>query len=155
LHVNNKINSNNGHPGTQDFSLGSNATSLYAGALNKDGSIVLAGTENGNLVVYALNPANSMVKTIASKDLGGIDVARSVVIQDDGKIIVAGYSIQAQSMQISLLRYLPDGTLDTSFDQDGIVKTTIGSDAQGLAVLLQADGKSLSQVGLRIVMGMI
>ena len=71
-------------------------------------------------------------------------VAYSVAIQADGKIVAGGYSADASDHDVfTLARYNPDGSLDTSFDGDGITTTTImGSvGAVVFSVALQADGK--------------
>src|SRR5439155_102331 len=77
-------------------------------------------------------------------DFGSCDVAQSVAVQADGKIVAAGYSYQEGSTGIdfALARYDSSGALDTSFDSDGKVTTDFGGFddyAQGVAV--QADGK--------------
>src|SRR6516164_5233215 len=71
------------------------------------------------------------------------DVAYSVVIQPDGKILAAGVSDNnLVSGQFGLVRYNSDGTLDTSFDGTGIVLTSFNSNAAfGHALALQTDGK--------------
>lgn len=70
----------------------------------------------------------------------GDDVAYAVVVQPDGKIVTAGV---VSPGQFALVRYKTDGSLDTSFDGDGKVATSIGvgSLASAHAVALQADGK--------------
>ncbi|MFB6888447.1 calcium-binding protein [Kitasatospora sp. NPDC056327] len=71
---------------------------------------------------------------------GGSDEARGVVVQPDGRIVVAGYA--GATDDFALARYNPDGTLDTGFGNGGKVTTDFagGSDeARGLA--LQADGR--------------
>lgn len=68
----------------------------------------------------------------------GLDDGRALIQQQDGKLVVAGYS----SGDIALARYLPDGSLDTSFDSDGKVKTPVGAgNDYGYALLQQDDGK--------------
>ncbi|MCP4967035.1 MAG: hypothetical protein GY926_17605, partial [bacterium] len=57
----------------------------------------------------------------------GEDYGESVTLQDDGKILVAGYSYTGSNWDFALTRYNADGSLDTSFDSDGIVTTPIGS----------------------------
>ncbi|MGF1933640.1 MAG: putative Ig domain-containing protein [Nostoc sp. ChiQUE02] len=80
-------------------------------------------------------------KVITDIGSGTSDTARSVVIQTDGKILVAGVS----SSNFAVVRYNSDGTLDTSFDSDGKVITDIGSKTSdtGRSIALQADGKIL------------
>jgi len=70
------------------------------------------------------------------------DVGQDVAVQSDGKIVVAGYSYGGSDQDFALVRYDTDGTLDTSFGTDGIVKTTIGAtDDQAHALAIQPDGK--------------
>ncbi|KOV26176.1 hypothetical protein ADK60_21620 [Streptomyces sp. XY431] len=71
---------------------------------------------------------------------GGADEARGVVVQADGRIVVAGYA--GAGDDFALARYNADGSLDTGFGTGGKVTTDFagGSDeARGLA--LQADGR--------------
>jgi uncharacterized delta-60 repeat protein len=56
------------------------------------------------------------------------DEANAVVLQDDGKIVVGGYSYTAQgTTEGVLVRYNTDGTLDTSFGQGGVVQINLPS----------------------------
>src|SRR5919199_618135 len=54
-------------------------------------------------------------------DLGGLDVARAVGIQADGKIVLAGSSSGDQGTDVALARYDRDGTLDATFGSGGRV----------------------------------
>lgn len=69
--------------------------------------------------------------------------AYGVVLQPDGKLVVAGgTSNSGGSSGIALLRYLPDGSPDPGFGGNGIVTTAIGTaDASGYRLILQPDGK--------------
>jgi len=69
-----------------------------------------------------------------------------LVIQNDGKIVLGGFSGPLGHEDYILTRYNEDGSLDTSFDNDGIVITNISTDNDGdyaYAVALQPDGKIL------------
>lgn len=70
------------------------------------------------------------------------DTGRSIAVQADGRIVVAGQSSNGSNDDFSLVRYNSDGTLDTSFGGgDGIVTTAIGAaDDQAFGVALQGDG---------------
>ncbi|MCU7859034.1 MAG: DUF4347 domain-containing protein, partial [Candidatus Thiodiazotropha sp. (ex Lucinoma kastoroae)] len=83
--------------------------------------------------------------TVTTDINAGTDAGRSVIVQSDGKILVAGYSSNGTSTQFTLTRYNADGNLDTSFDGDGIVTTDINVNSSdvGESVALQADGKIL------------
>ncbi len=73
------------------------------------------------------------------------DLAQAVAVQPDGRIVAAGYSSGGSGSgdsSFALLRYRPDGTLDSTFGLDGKVTTDFGaggSTAQAVAV--QPDGK--------------
>ncbi|MCK5331997.1 MAG: hypothetical protein KAK01_11350, partial [Candidatus Marinimicrobia bacterium] len=69
-------------------------------------------------------------------------VVNSIVIQDDGKIIAAGYYHNGTNTDFAIARYNSDGSLDTGFDTDGIDTMAIGSGNDYInAVALQSDGK--------------
>ncbi|MBL7943286.1 MAG: hypothetical protein JNM00_10995, partial [Flavobacteriales bacterium] len=74
--------------------------------------------------------------------IGTEDYGRAVAVQPDGKILVAGYSYDGDRDQCAVVRYLADGSLDNSFDFDGIALTSIGdSGNRGHALAIQNDGK--------------
>ncbi|MBL0237576.1 MAG: hypothetical protein IPQ02_13440 [Saprospiraceae bacterium] len=50
--------------------------------------------------------------------------AQSLVVQKDGKIVVVGYRENLDN-DIVIVRYNENGSLDTTFDHDGIVTTTV------------------------------
>ncbi|MGC9324970.1 MAG: delta-60 repeat domain-containing protein, partial [Desulfomonilia bacterium] len=61
-------------------------------------------------------------------------------IQSDGKIVVGGpFAVSKDETFIVLARYTSEGSLDTSFDSDGLVIGPDGYFASDLA--LQPDGK--------------
>lgn len=80
---------------------------------------------------------------IVTTDFGGIDNARDMVLQPDGKIILVGDSYSGSSGRFAAARYNSDGSLDTSFDGDGRVTVQGSSTTFGYAAALQADGRLL------------
>lgn len=79
---------------------------------------------------------------IVLTDIGGDDFASAMEIQPDGKIVVGGSTAKLGGRDFALTRYNTDGSLDTSFDDDGIVITDISSRSdEGRSVKLQSDGK--------------
>jgi uncharacterized delta-60 repeat protein len=143
--------------GSLDASFGSGGKTVFLGTatsvtLQSDGKIVVAGySHNGSNNDFALvryNPDGTLdtsfsddgklTTAIGTSD----DYARSVTLQSDGKIVVAGYSHNGSNLDFALVRYNPDGTLDTSFSNDGKLTTAIGtSDDYARSVTLQSDGK--------------
>lgn len=87
------------------------------------------------------------------------DTANSVAIQPDGKILVAGFSSYVLGRlggpeeeyetrdNYSMIRLNADGTLDTSFGDDGVlmVQARVDQD-QGIYMTVQPDGHILSAV---------
>ena len=82
---------------------------------------------SGGIVVAPIGSAN--------------DFGRAVAIQDDDRIVVAGYSTGTND-NFSVARFDLDGGLDTSFGGTGVVVTPIGSDVdRAFAVAVQDDAK--------------
>jgi len=75
--------------------------------------------------------------------LANTEVANSIAVQADGKILIAGYSNDGSTDDFVITRFNADGTLDTAFGGgDGIVSTPIGAgEDKGWGVTTQLDGK--------------
>lgn len=125
-------------------------------AIQSDGKIVAAGysSDDGIQYVFALaryNTDGTLDATFATKGtvttaIGSTDdKAYAVALQPDGKIVAAGYSTVAGQKVFALARYNTDGTLDTSFDGDGIVTNTGSGRIYALAI--QSDGKIIAAGG--------
>jgi uncharacterized delta-60 repeat protein len=70
----------------------------------------------------------------------------AAVVQNDGKVVVAGYALtSAKGYELAVVRHLADGSLDASFDADGVATAGgAGSSTDfGHAVAVQADGRVL------------
>jgi uncharacterized delta-60 repeat protein len=120
---------------------------LYAMALQTDGKIVVAGTSSMNFAAIRLNTDGSLdtsfdtdgkVKTPVTI---GDDIATALTIQTDGKIILAGITNAPGNLNL-LVRYNTDGSLDTTFDTDGMVITSNICSVYGVKV--QTDGKIIA-----------
>lgn len=69
------------------------------------------------------------------------DVMKSIVVQADGKIIVAGYSSNVSSDRFCLVRLNADGSKDYSFGANGVVLTDFPYTSVVSDIALQSDGK--------------
>jgi uncharacterized delta-60 repeat protein len=132
--------------------IGSGSDEAYSVVLQSDGKIVVAGySDNGSNYVFAVvryNIDGSLDTTfdtdgkVTTAIGSGSDIARSVVLQSDGKIVAAGYSYNGSNFDFAVVRYNIDGSLDTTFDTDGKVTTAVGlGDDAAYSVVLQSDGK--------------
>lgn len=75
-------------------------------------------------------------------ELGAKSSGHAVIVQPDGKIVVAGSSTKKTASQFSLLRFNKDGSLDPTFHGDGSVITSVSSgDNEALALALLSDGR--------------
>jgi uncharacterized delta-60 repeat protein len=73
-------------------------------------------------------------------------VPSSVVIQPDGKIVVAGGAFPLFTFlgNFEVVRYNPNGSLDRSFGNGGIVTTNFPEGSYASSVALQVDGKIIA-----------
>ncbi len=100
------------------------------------------------LTVTVRGPAGSLDTTFGAAGVSvqpvGIadDYANAMLVQPDGKVLVAGTSPAARGNDFAVLRFDRDGQLDTSFGQNGraLVDFAGGSDA-ATSLALQPDGK--------------
>ena len=139
--------------GSLDTSFGSSGvayTITYADiaalALTPDGKIILAGGiyESGSsaldFIVSRYNADGSPDKNfgkdgVATTDFGGDDFAYALSIDRAGKIVVGGYT--TNNVDFALVRYNTDGSLDTSFGENG--KVTTDFDTYGIIYALALD----------------
>lgn len=105
-----------------------------AAALQADGKIVVVGTHPkiARLTTGGELDGTTFEDPGFSSAFGGSDV----VVQADQKIVVAGYSING----VDLRRYLPNGTLDSSFSGDGKVTIPTGALSSDFRLAQAPDG---------------
>lgn len=134
--------------------VGSGDEGAAAVAIQADGKIVTAGAALiGTIHDFALVRYNANGSLDLSFDTDGIvitsigpdgDYIEDVAIQTDGKIVVGGYTFNGSNTEFVLARYNTNGSLDATFDTDGIVTTSIGgTHDQARSLAIQTDGKIL------------
>ena len=141
---------------TTDISGLSSSDAGTSTTVQPDGKILVGGySYTGASYDFALtryNSDGSLDTTFGGGDgivttpMGsGNDLARSITLQTDGKILVGGSSYNGANDDFALTRYNSDGSLDTTFGGgDGFVTTPVGIGIdQGESIALQADGKIL------------
>jgi uncharacterized delta-60 repeat protein len=136
---------------TTDFA--NNTDDAFAVAIQANGKIVAAGRSdvtNGDprFALARYHPNGTLDTTFGgdgrvTTDFGaGFDSARAVAIQGDGKIVAAGFANVTGFFDFALARYNTDGSLDSTFDGDGMVTTDFaGNHDNSFAVAIQGDGK--------------
>ncbi|MEV4948459.1 calcium-binding protein [Streptomyces sp. NPDC053755] len=139
---------------TTDFGGGPNEA--YEVAVRPDGRILAMGTSGGTFALAQFNADGSPDTTFGgdgevttdpspgSAEEGG--TGRSLALQSDGKV-VAGGEVGTTRFDFALIRYLPDGGLDTTFDGDGIVRTDFGDYESVEALAVQPDGRIVAAGG--------
>jgi len=128
---------------------------IYGLALQSDGKIVATGqacTAGGVAQFGTVRLTTSGALDTSFNTTGKVqtalgssqDTAYGVVIQSDGKIVVAGSSSQSGLYNVAVVRYTSAGALDTSFNSTGKVLTNLVGPSYGssaYSVALQSDGK--------------
>ncbi len=116
-------------------------------AIQPDGKILVAGYVNtGIAAVIRLNTDGTPDFTfdadgIVTTPVGDSSFVYGLAVQTDGKIVIAGQYFASGDYHTFLARYNPDGSLDTSFDFDGIVTTPISTLDGANDLVLQSDGR--------------
>jgi uncharacterized delta-60 repeat protein len=144
--------------GTLDASFGSGGKVLtdFAGnvdrasalVLQRDGKLVAAGeTRTASASGFALARYNrdgsldARFGTRGEVTTIGLDQAKALVLQPDGKLVAAGSGFGA-GFDFALARYNRNGSLDKTFGNGGTVTTDFASSFdQASALVLQANGK--------------
>ncbi len=136
----------------------------YAAAIQLDGKIVVAGWSsdssardafavarfNTNGTVDNTFGTGGTVRTFIGGGDSSDDEGYAVALQQDGKIVVAGYSKDTlggvQHFAFALARYDTNGNLDNAFGRGGTVRTSISGGGlfdEGESIAIQPDGKLL------------
>ncbi|HEX8180934.1 MAG TPA: delta-60 repeat domain-containing protein, partial [Pyrinomonadaceae bacterium] len=121
-------------------------------AIQSDGKIVVAGSSSTDFALTRYNTDGSLDATFGNGGrvhtdfpVGQGGFASALVIQPDGKIVLAGLANDPSSSFASafaLARYNSNGSLDTTFGTGGLVLTPFpGNSAAANDIKLQPDGK--------------
>ena len=120
-------------------------------AIQPDGRIVVAGrTDNQSSSVIAvarydtdgtLDTTFGVAGKVTTSTAPTYSGANSIVLQSDGRIVVAGFSNSAGVNLLTLVRYNTNGSIDTTFGTAGTLVTDLIS-ADGVnTIAIQADQK--------------
>lgn len=127
---------------THDFG-GSSFDQATSVALQSDGKIVVGGSSAVQFGLIRLTTAGVLDTTFdtdgkVTTDFGaGSETINSLAIQADGKIVAGGTA----DLDFALARYNVDGSLDTTFDTDGLQTSDMGATEQAYDIALTATEK--------------
>jgi uncharacterized delta-60 repeat protein len=118
-------------------------------AVQKDGKILLGGVQGTGYGVARLTKTGTLDTSwnktgVATTPMSG--EGNKLVVQNDGKVILAGYGVQSghNDNDLAAVRYTTAGALDKTFSGDGKAYASFGSsDDRGYTAVAAADGKIL------------
>ncbi|MDA2946016.1 MAG: delta-60 repeat domain-containing protein, partial [Actinomycetota bacterium] len=120
-------------------------------AIQSDGKIVVGGQfkdgSNPSFALARFTSSGELDMTFSADGIqtqdfnNGQDGIYDLAIQDDGKIVAAGLAQIAGDWDVGIARYTPNGNLDTTFSDDGVLTSDFGSFEKANSVALQPDGK--------------
>ena len=124
-------------------------------ALQEDGNILAVGTHSKEKYQHALivirTDSKGKLDTSFGKngivqyqgDNSTLDVGLSCKVQKDGKIVIAGWTIQDELHKLKILRFHVNGELDNTFGSHGQIIFSRGKDDYAASLTLQKDNKIL------------
>ncbi len=155
VHPDGSLDSTFGANGQANFSFGGSTNAAFAVAIDDLGRIIVAGaTTPGPHYDFAvarlsadgmLDPSFGNAGVVLTSIGPESDVIRAASLDEQGRILVAGYASNGTYDDFALARYLDNGTLDTSFGAAGKVVTPIGSNSEeAFALTIDGSGRILA-----------
>jgi uncharacterized delta-60 repeat protein len=111
---------------------------------NNKGDIAVARLNANGTLDDAFGDGGRVSTNYGLIDLPNDDVGHAVVVQPDGKVIVGGRTGAGGFGDFGLARFNRDGTVDTSFGNNGTIQTEMGVFDSLNALLLQPNGRILA-----------
>jgi uncharacterized delta-60 repeat protein len=136
----------------------------YDMALQPDGKLVLVGTTAPTTTIGETLPTDIAIMRVTSagapdstfnstgivivRFTGVSEGANAVAIQSDGRIVMGGFLNNTIKDEFLLMRFHPNGQLDTTFGSNGITFNSVsGGNDRINSLVLQSDGKILAAGG--------
>lgn len=121
---------------------------MYQSTLQLDGKLLLTGISQGDFAIMRLLPDGTPDPQFGNDGFvlvdyaGNTDRSHAVIVQSDGRIVVAGETQINNQSDFAILRLWPDGTPDSTFGINGWTVTDLGTQYEfPNCVALQDDGK--------------
>jgi uncharacterized delta-60 repeat protein len=118
------------------------------GLVLADSKIVIAGRSGTGLFIARATPMGDLDATFSAPD--GYDLpefseqsgAEAVIVDDRGRLLVAGFADEGAGPDMIVLRYTPDGLLDAAFGDQGVVRLGAQDAAErAVAVAVRPNGR--------------
>lgn len=142
-----------GIDGKKSFHIGAKHDFLTSVCIQGDGKILLGGHTyltygpKYDIAVVRLLNDGSMDNTFGINGVGkarivnGANYVNEMLVQPDGKIVVAGYTVKEIEYEVGVARFESNGSLDDSFTPTGTMHTSaLDLEDYGEAVALQSNG---------------
>jgi len=146
FNVNGSLDNTFSADGMQTTGFAENAFA-YSVAIKNDGQIVAAGA-SGNVFALARYNVDGSIDNTFDGDGKLTDYVRlgstfytGSAIQNNGKLVTAGYTWNGSNYDYVVSRYNTNGSPDSTFSGDGSEITDFGSDDRAYSVAIQSDGK--------------
>lgn len=142
-----------GNAGKVHFDFGTSACQATSLAMQADGKLVVGGYHSVNNISHfaiarvtangSLDPTFGVDGKQVTMLTANTSRSYSIALQPDGKIVIAGFVIAVDPYyDFAVVRYLTDGTPDSTFSDDGIVITSVNPYIDyAHALTIQQDGK--------------
>lgn len=141
-----------GNQGITVTSINQSESIVSAICLQPDGKLVVAGSfldgDNFDFAVVRYNSDGQLDRTFGNAGIAvtslssGDDKVFDIALQKDGKIVVGGSAYNGRSDDFAVVRFLPDGSPDHSFSDDGIVIVSAQKGQERLySLVIQEDDK--------------
>ncbi len=135
-----------------NFGISGDVITDATGKILVTGMYIGEGISQGDMIIWRYNTDGTPDTTFDVDGYNtaggnGWDIGSSIVADSSGKILVAGSIDNGSNNDLAIWRFNNDGTLDNSFDGDGIVvhdnATGADSDDGGSAITIDGSGRIL------------
>jgi uncharacterized delta-60 repeat protein len=112
-----------------------------AATIDAENRVILAGRASiggkDQIAIVRLKPDgtqdstfNGDGKVLVNYASGSGEAATSVIVDHEGRIVAGGFAVIGDTMQFALVRVLPNGSMDASFERDGKVLMDFQANAE-------------------------
>jgi len=132
-------------------------SSGHAALIQPDGKILVAGSSSQNnrlnFSLLRFNPDGTLDAdfnndgTVITSLSAGDDEALTLGLLSDGRIVAAGYAHNGRDRDLAMACYRPDGQLDRTFGDEGVVLTSIGNGNEEITAMTVSPSDMITVAG--------